>query len=81
MPERSPWRVGRKVGRTIYQQVGSEPSDDDVLIGRMDTPEQAAEAVHARNAFAAAPTGATGPGKPVKQIFDEYRASSLGAPE
>lgn len=31
------WRVGRKVGRTIYRQVGAEPSDDDVLIGVMDT--------------------------------------------
>jgi hypothetical protein len=41
------WRVGRKVGRTIYRQVGLEPSDDDVLIGVMDTPELAAKAVAA----------------------------------
>jgi hypothetical protein len=75
--DRLPWRTGRKVGRTIYQQVRPEPSDDDVLIGVMDTPAQAAEAVHARNVFAAAPTRATGPGKPAKQIFDEYRASSV----
>lgn len=32
-----PWRNGRKVGRTIYAQGGAEPSDDDVLIGVMDT--------------------------------------------
>ena len=35
------WRVGRKVGRTIYLQAGEEPSDDDRLIGMMDTPELA----------------------------------------
>lgn len=34
-------RVGRKVGRTIYMQVGVEPSDDDPLVGVMDTPELA----------------------------------------
>jgi hypothetical protein len=47
--DRLPWRVGRKVGRTIYQQVGPEPSDDDVLIGFMDTPELAWQAVAAHN--------------------------------
>jgi hypothetical protein len=46
------WRVGRKVGRTIYLQVGDEPSDDDVLVGVMDTPELAALAVAAVNALA-----------------------------
>jgi hypothetical protein len=48
-PCQLPWRVGRKVGRTIYQQVGPEPSDADQLIGVMDTPELAAEVVTARN--------------------------------
>jgi hypothetical protein len=43
------WRVGRKVGRTIYRQTGSEPSDDDELIGVMDTPELAALVVAAVN--------------------------------
>jgi hypothetical protein len=43
------WRVGRKVGRTIYRQTGSEPSDDDELIGVMDTPELAELAVAAVN--------------------------------
>jgi hypothetical protein len=47
------WRPGRKVGRTIYAQAGPEPSDGDVLIGVMDTPELAAEACDARNAAAA----------------------------
>lgn len=36
------WRVGRKVGRTVY--------DGDTLIGVMDTPELAARVVAAVNA-------------------------------
>jgi hypothetical protein len=44
-----PWRTGRKVHRTIYAMTGPEPSDDDPLIGVMDTPELAAEAVEAHN--------------------------------
>jgi hypothetical protein len=44
-----PWRVGRKVGRTIYMQLGEQPSDDDPLIGVMDTPELAAVVVRAVN--------------------------------
>lgn len=43
------WRQGRKVGRTIYAVVGPEPSDDDILIGVMDTPQLAGEAVNAHN--------------------------------
>jgi hypothetical protein len=43
------WRVGRKVGRTIYEQLGPEPSDDDELIGVMDTVELAAIVVQAVN--------------------------------
>lgn len=43
------WRVGRKVGRTIYQQIGPEASDDDPLIGVMDTPEFAQLVVEAVN--------------------------------
>lgn len=34
-------RVGRKVGRTLYLQVGDAPSDDDPLVGVMDTRELA----------------------------------------
>lgn len=44
-----PWRVGRKVGRTIYAQRGEEASDDDALIGLMDTPRLAQEAIEAHN--------------------------------
>jgi hypothetical protein len=44
------WRVGRKVGRTIYAQLGDLPSDDDQLIGTMDTEMLAEEAVRAHNA-------------------------------
>jgi hypothetical protein len=49
-PLQNRWRVGRKVGRTIYAQIGPEPSDDDVLIGVMDTRALAEEAVAAHNA-------------------------------
>lgn len=47
------WRTGRHVGRTIYAQAGPEPSDSDLLIGVMDTPELAAEACGARNRLGA----------------------------
>jgi len=43
------WRVGRKVGRTVYAQVGDEPSDNDLLIGVFDTKELAQAAVDAHN--------------------------------
>jgi hypothetical protein len=55
------WRVGRHVGRTVYRQLGSFASGDDELIGVMDTPELAAEAVAARNAAAAAAVPAVAP--------------------
>jgi hypothetical protein len=35
------FRVGRKLGRTIYFQYGPEPSDDDTLIGMMDSADVA----------------------------------------
>ncbi len=44
------WRTGRRVGRTVYAQAGPYPSDDDPLIGTMDTPELAEAAVRAHNA-------------------------------
>ena len=43
------WRVGRKLGRTLYAMHGTEPSDDDVLIGCLDSAEIAAEAVRSHN--------------------------------
>jgi hypothetical protein len=46
------YRVGRKVGRTVYRLAGDEPSDDDTLIGVLDTPELAAFFVFAANATA-----------------------------
>lgn len=47
------WRTGRKVGRTIYMQTGPEPSDEDILIGMMDTASLAQDAVDAVNASTA----------------------------
>jgi len=47
--EESKWRVGRKLGRTIYRQSGSEPSDGDVFLGIMDFPEWAKMVVEEHN--------------------------------
>lgn len=48
-PVNLPWRVGRKVGRTIYAHPTDDPDGDGVLIGMMDTPRLAAAAVQAHN--------------------------------
>lgn len=45
-----PWRTGQSIGRTIYATARPDPSDDDRVIGMLDTPELAAEAVAAHNA-------------------------------
>lgn len=42
-------RQGRTVGRTLYAQTGPEPSDDDTLVGMVDTAELAAVIVEAVN--------------------------------
>lgn len=47
-PSPRPWRTGNHVGRTIYRQDPNEPRG--VLIGVMDTPEDAALVVAAVNA-------------------------------
>jgi hypothetical protein len=47
--ERMRWRTGRKVGRTIYAQIGDEPGDHDPLIGVMDSKALAEAAVRAHN--------------------------------
>ncbi len=46
---RMPWRNGRKVGNTIYVQLGPEPSDSDPIIGVLFTAALAEEAVRAHN--------------------------------
>ena len=48
------FRTGRRQPRTIYLAVGDEPSEDDISVGMMDTPELAALAVSALNAHVAA---------------------------
>lgn len=32
------YRVGRKLKRTVYRQLGDEPSDDDSFLGIFDDP-------------------------------------------
>jgi hypothetical protein len=49
-----PWRQGRRVGRHLYAQLGPVPSDDDPVIGTLDTAELAAEACESHNAALAA---------------------------
>lgn len=51
-----PYRVGRKLGRTVYRQTG----DGEELIGVMDTPELGALVVDALNAWAAATPAVAG---------------------
>lgn len=52
----APWRVGRKLGRTLYQRTYTDaPSDDDRFLGIMDTREDAARVTQAVNTFVQAP--------------------------
>lgn len=48
-PRDFPWRIGRRVGRTIYLDDNPDPNDGSKLIGVMDTPELAVEAVAGHN--------------------------------
>ena len=48
----APWRVGRKLGRTLYERkYTDQPSDDDRFLGIMDTREDAQRVVDAVNAM------------------------------
>jgi hypothetical protein len=44
------WRIGRKLGRTLYAMLGDEPSDHDVLLGMVDDPLLAEYIVAVHNA-------------------------------
>ena len=44
-----PWRQGRHQGRHIYAQRGPVPSDDDPVVGTLDTDMLAAEACESHN--------------------------------
>lgn len=43
------YRVGQKIPKNIYIQEGDWPSDEDKDVGRMDTPEAAAEIIKLAN--------------------------------
>jgi hypothetical protein len=45
------WRVGRKLGRTLYRQDGAEPSSADTFLGLMETEELAEAVVEAMRRF------------------------------
>jgi hypothetical protein len=44
-----PWRQGRHQGRHLYAQAGPRPSDDDQLVGTLDSAELAGEACESHN--------------------------------
>ncbi len=44
-----PWRTGRHLGRTVYARLGPQASDDDPVLGMMDSRELAEEACEAHN--------------------------------
>jgi hypothetical protein len=44
------WRVGRSLGRTIYEQVGPSPSKDDKYLGMMETKAIADHVIALHNA-------------------------------
>ena len=43
------WRIGRSLGRTVYAQLGTEPSKADVLVGLMETKAPAEDVVAQHN--------------------------------
>lgn len=45
------WRTGEKLGRTLYAQLGDEPSPADPFLGIMETPALARHVVSAMNAL------------------------------
>ncbi|MGH2936921.1 MAG: hypothetical protein ACRDPE_02245 [Solirubrobacterales bacterium] len=45
------WRVGRKLGRTLYKQEGLEPTDEDRFLGLMESAELAEMVVEAMRRF------------------------------
>jgi hypothetical protein len=49
------WRTGRHVGRTIYLTGDAPSTEDDILIGMMDTVELAEDAVRNHNIAAGYP--------------------------
>lgn len=44
------WRVGRKLGRTVYAMLGETPSEDDLLLGVFDEESVAKHIVDIHNA-------------------------------
>jgi hypothetical protein len=50
MGEHERFRVGRKLGRTVYRENQGHPGDGDELIGIMDTREWGQRVVDALNA-------------------------------
>lgn len=45
-----PWRVGRRLGRTLYAETGGDNRDADVVLGMVDSAELATHIVTVHNA-------------------------------
>lgn len=52
MVEHSSWRTGRRNNHTIYAQLNAEPSERDLFLGSLNTPQATQQAVDAVNAVA-----------------------------
>lgn len=77
MTSPTPWRTGRKVGRTIYSGEG----DDGVLIGVMDTREDADLVVRAVEAHTAGAVSSSVPEQVWVAGMDAVRAEPRSAAE
>lgn len=53
---RMKWRQGMKLGRTLYAQIGPEPTEFDTLIGMIDNSHLARYIVEIHNASLASDT-------------------------
>ena len=75
--EAVPWRQGRSQPRNVYARTGGDDWKADTMIGQLDTPELAAEAVTAHNA-ARQPQAA--PGLPFCRDAEPVMAPAVARP-
>lgn len=70
MPDK--WRVGRTLGRTLYYQLGDEPSKDDHFLGLMENRALAERVAAAVNRDLAAAGGCSCTASRVVVIHDRH---------
>lgn len=80
-PESVPWRQGRTQPRNIYARTGGDNWKADLMIGQLDTPAAAAEAVRAHNSALAPAEPQPAPELPCTVCDDEsYEPGSVDIP-